>query len=86
MRSTIDNFDVLDNSANQMAEMWKTGNDEQLLELTNTFSTDEEYNKAMLVDRNIGMVDKIDGYLKNGKGEEYFIVVGATHYLGITGS
>lgn len=82
LRSTIDNFDVLDNSANQMAEMWKTGNDEQLLELTNTFSDDEEYNKAMLIDRNIGMADKIDGYLKNGKGEEYFIVVGAAHYLG----
>ncbi|WP_434748178.1 TraB/GumN family protein [Paenibacillus amylolyticus] len=82
LRSTIDNFDVLDNTVNQMAEMWKTGNDKQLLELTNTFSTDEEYNKAMLVDRNIGMADKIDGYLKTGKGEEYFIVVGAAHYLG----
>ncbi|PZT53627.1 TraB/GumN family protein [Paenibacillus silvae] len=82
LRSTIDNFEVLDNTVNQMAEMWKTGNDEQLLELTNSFSDDEEYNKAMLIDRNIGMADKIDGYLKNGKGEEYFIVVGAAHYLG----
>ncbi|KQY87952.1 polysaccharide biosynthesis protein GumN [Paenibacillus sp. Root52] len=82
LKSTIDNFDVLDTSVNQMAEMWKTGNEEQLLELTNSFSGNEEYNKAMLVDRNIDMADKIDGYLKNGKGEEYFIVVGAAHYLG----
>lgn len=82
LKATIENFDVLDNSVKQMAEMWKTGNDEQLLELTNSFSTNEEYNKAMLVDRNIGMADKIDGYLKSGKGEEYFIVVGAAHYLG----
>lgn len=82
LKSTIENFEALDNSASQMAEMWKTGNDEQLLELTKSFSTDEEYNKAMLTDRNIGMADKIDGYLKNGKGEEYFIVVGAAHYLG----
>ena len=82
LKATIENFDVLDNSVKEMAEMWKTGNDEQLLELTNSFSTNEEYNKAMLVDRNIGMADKIDGYLKNGKGEEYFIVVGAAHYLG----
>ncbi|WDQ34209.1 TraB/GumN family protein [Paenibacillus marchantiae] len=82
LKATLDNFDVLDDSVNQMAEMWKTGNDEQLLKLTNSFSDDEEYNKAMLTDRNIGMSDKIDGYLKNGKGEEYFIVVGAAHYLG----
>jgi len=82
LKATLDNFDVLNDSVNQMAEMWKTGNDEQLLELTNSFSDDEEYNKAMLIDRNVGMADKIDGYLKNGKGEEYFIVVGAAHYLG----
>ncbi|WP_426253101.1 TraB/GumN family protein [Paenibacillus pabuli] len=28
---------------------------------------------------------KPDGYLTNGKGEEYFIVVGAAHYLGDQG-
>ncbi|WP_225999808.1 TraB/GumN family protein [Paenibacillus sp. BJ-4] len=61
------------------------GNDEQLLKLTNSFSDDEKYNQAMLIDQNIGMADKIDGYLKNGKNEEYFIVVGAAHYLGEIG-
>lgn len=85
LKATLDNFDVLDETVNHMAEMWKTGNDEQLLELTKSLSDDEEYNKAMLTDRNIGMADKIDGYLKNGKGEEYFIVVGAAHYLGDNG-
>ncbi|MBT2765045.1 TraB/GumN family protein [Paenibacillus sp. ISL-20] len=82
LKATLDNFDVLDDSVNQMAEMWKTGSDEQLLELTNNFSDNEEYNKAMLIDRNIGMADKIDGYLKSDEKEEYFIVVGAAHYLG----
>lgn len=82
LKATLDNFDVLDDSVNQMAEMWKTGNDEQLLDLTNNFSDNEEYNQAMLIDRNIGMADKIDGYLKSDKKEEYFIVVGAAHYLG----
>ncbi|MEO2205714.1 TraB/GumN family protein [Paenibacillus pabuli] len=82
LKATLDNFDVLDDSVNQMAVMWKTGNDEQLLDLTNNFSDNEEYNKAMLIDRNIGMADKIDGYLKSDKKEEYFIVVGAAHYLG----
>ncbi|WP_433938331.1 TraB/GumN family protein [Paenibacillus lautus] len=78
----LDNFDVLDDGVEQLAEMWKTGNDEALLEFTNSMAVDEEYNKAMLIDRNIGMAEKIDGYLKNDKKEEYFIVVGAAHYLG----
>ncbi|WP_458122665.1 TraB/GumN family protein [Paenibacillus sp. Z3-2] len=82
LNTTLDNFDVLDDDMNQLAEMWKTGNDEQLLEFTNTYSDNEEYNKAMLIDRNIGMANKIDGYLKSDKKEEYFIVIGAAHYLG----
>jgi uncharacterized protein YbaP (TraB family) len=82
LKAALDNYDVIGEGIDQMAEMWKTGNDAQLLELTNSFSNDEEYTKAMLIDRNIGMADKIDGYLKNGKNEEYFIVVGAAHYLG----
>ncbi|WP_336765951.1 TraB/GumN family protein [Paenibacillus sp. USHLN196] len=82
LKATLDNFDVLDDSVNQMAEMWKTGNDKRLLNFTNDFSDNEEYNKAMLIDRNIGMADKINGYLKSDKKEEYFIIVGAAHYLG----
>jgi uncharacterized protein YbaP (TraB family) len=82
LNDVLDNFDVLDDTVDKMAEMWKTGSEEQLLELTNSMAADEEYNKAMLIDRNIKMADKIDGYLKNGKKEEYFIVVGAAHYLG----
>lgn len=83
LNATLDNFDVLDDDMNHLAEMWKTGNDEQLLEfITNNYTDNEEYNKAMLVDRNIGMVDKIDGYLKSDKKEEYFIVIGGAHYIG----
>ncbi|MBY0012425.1 TraB/GumN family protein [Paenibacillus typhae] len=80
--AAIDNYDEIDESIDVMAEIWKSGDDELLLQLTNSFAGDAEYYKAMLVDRNIGMADKIDGYLKNGKNEEYFIVVGAAHYLG----
>ncbi|WP_405131058.1 TraB/GumN family protein [Paenibacillus sp. FSL H8-0317] len=82
LSATLDNFDVLESNVSGIVEMWKTGSDEQLLELTNSFSENEEYNKAMLIDRNIDMANKIEGYLENGKNEEYFIVVGAAHYLG----
>ncbi|MFD2115718.1 TraB/GumN family protein [Paenibacillus yanchengensis] len=80
--SAIENFDVIDQSVKEMANMWVSGDEEQLLELTNSMSGNEEYNKAMLIDRNIEMAKKIDGYLNSGKEEEYFIVVGAAHYLG----
>ncbi|MGC5775236.1 TraB/GumN family protein [Paenibacillus pabuli] len=85
LNAVLDNFDVLDDSVDQMAEMWKTGDDQGLLEFTNSMAVDPEYNKAMLIDRNIGMADKIDGYLKSDKQEEYFIVVGAGHFLGKDG-
>lgn len=82
LNAALDNFDVLDDGVDQMADMWKKGDEKALLELTNSMAGDAEYNKAMLIDRNIGMADKIDGYLKSDKKSEYFIVVGAAHYLG----
>lgn len=82
LKTALDDFDTLDDSVDQMADMWKSGNDEMLLEFTNSMAVEPEFYKAMLVDRNIGMADKIEGYLKSDKKEEYFIVVGAGHYLG----
>lgn len=82
LNTILDHFELLDQEIHQMAEMWKTGNEEQLLELTGSMEEEPEYHQAMLVDRNIEMAEKIDGYLKNGNNEEYFIVVGAAHYLG----
>lgn len=82
LKSALDNFDTIDDSVGQLADMWKSGDDQLLLEFTNSMAVDPEYNKAMLIDRNIGMADKIDGYLKSDKKAECFIVVGAGHYLG----
>lgn len=41
---------------------------------------DEALERAMLQDRNVGMAEKIDGYLQTG--DSYFVVVGLAHYLG----
>ncbi|MGQ3479575.1 TraB/GumN family protein [Paenibacillus sp. TY11] len=82
LKTALDNYDTLDDNVDQLAEMWKSGDDEQLLEFTDSMATDPEYNKAMLIDRNIGMANKIEGYLNSDKKAEYFIVVGAGHYLG----
>lgn len=60
----MNNFDQVDDSVAAMADMWKTGNDAALLELVQEMGKNEECNKAMLVDRNIAITEKIEGYLK----------------------
>ncbi|WP_046216378.1 TraB/GumN family protein [Paenibacillus wulumuqiensis] len=74
-----------DATTKAMAEMWKTGDEKALMEVTNSTVVEPEYHKAILVDRNIGMANKIDGYLKSSSNQQYFVVVGAAHYLGDDG-
>ncbi|ANF95473.1 TraB/GumN family protein [Paenibacillus bovis] len=89
--STLASFD--DNKQNQPAddhekelgEMWKTGDEKALMEVTNSSMVEPEYHKAILVDRNINMANKIDTYLKSNNNQQYFVVVGAAHYLGNDG-
>lgn len=82
LNAALDHFDVLDTYVDEMANTWKSGDDQKLLEFTNSMSADPEYRQAMLTDRNIAMADKIEGYLTSEEKAEYFIVVGAAHYLG----
>lgn len=70
------------NALEEMSTIWTEGDEEELLELTESFYFDEEYAKAMLTDRNVAMADKIDGYLQDKDGKTYFVVVGAGHMLG----
>ncbi|MCL2060794.1 MAG: TraB/GumN family protein [Oscillospiraceae bacterium] len=45
-----------------------------------------EYNNKMFLERDIGMTEKIVGFLEDGVDRgDYFIVVGAAHYLSKTG-
>ena len=43
----------------------------------------EEYNNALLTDRNKGMTEKLTGYMKSGK--TVMLVVGTAHFLGDDG-
>ncbi len=85
LNATIDSFSEIDDGLQSMAEIWKTGDDEGLLELTASVSENEEYNQAMLVDRNQAMTEQVVGYLNGGTPATYLIVVGAAHMLGETG-
>ncbi|MCQ4087342.1 TraB/GumN family protein [Saccharibacillus sp. JS10] len=85
LQAAITNFDTVVDGTDQLATMWKNGDEASLLALTDSISADPEYGKALLIDRNIGMAEKIDGYLRSGKNQTYLIVVGAAHYLGEDG-
>ena len=76
-----------------MIDLWKRGREDLLDTLTNgttaLFSGDEdsdyakayeEYNKAMVDDRNVYMAQKADSYFNEGK--KVFFVVGAAHVCG----
>ncbi|WP_138754400.1 TraB/GumN family protein [Paenibacillus sinopodophylli] len=83
--SSIASYYTEDSSIDHLTELWTTGNEEQLLELTDSTSANEELNKALLTDRNAPMVDKITGYLNDSTNKTYFVVVGAAHMLGENG-
>ncbi|MBH5318995.1 TraB/GumN family protein [Paenibacillus sp. GSMTC-2017] len=79
---TVQGFYSEDKSTEVLAKMWAEGSESELKSRVDVTALNEEYYNAMLKDRNILMVDKIDGYLKNEKPSTYFVVVGALHMVG----
>ena len=73
-----------------MTKAWARGNEEKLISLLSDSDTDdmdkeekklyEEYNNAMIVERNENMTDWAEEALEDG--EEVFICVGAAHVVG----
>jgi uncharacterized protein YbaP (TraB family) len=85
LKGSIENYYAEKSGIEDLTNMWVTGNEEQLLELTKSASSNEELNKALLTDRNAPMVNKINGYLNDSTKKSYFVVVGAAHMLGENG-
>ncbi|MCI3920613.1 TraB/GumN family protein [Paenibacillus sp. TRM 82003] len=85
LQAVVDNFDAIDESVDQMADIWKSGDDEGLLGLTEEMAKSPEYRKAMLTDRNAAMVEKIVSYLENPEEADYLIAIGAAHFPGDDG-
>ena len=84
-----DNFDLYKSDAETMMDLWCLGDEKLFGEYLNTdevFESKEEeelyeeYNKAMVTDRNIGMADFAEEQL--AAGEKVFICVGAAHVVG----
>lgn len=74
-----------EDSVGDLSEMWVKGDLDTLSQMADDTSGNEEYYNAMLKNRNIAMVDKIDGFLKGTDQKTYFVVVGALHMAGKDG-
>lgn len=80
---SIISFYVEEEPVADLSDMWIEGDVDMLTEMAvQTQKGDAEYYKAMLQDRNVLMAEKIDAFLKDGKNETYFVVVGALHMVG----
>lgn len=76
----LEEYDEAGETLEFMMDMWKTGDEEALMYIT-LASDDDEYNQALLVDRNIDMADQIEVYLNDDEPTTYFVVIGAAHML-----
>lgn len=85
VNASIENYYAEDSGIDALTDMWVTGDEKQLLQLTEATSANEEFNQALLTDRNAPMVEKITGYLNDAANKTYFVVVGAAHMLGENG-
>jgi uncharacterized protein YbaP (TraB family) len=92
LRNTVEGIESSREFMDEMFRYWVEGDVKSFEELV--FQEDEslspheielnrEYEKRLFDDRNVGMVQKAEEYLKSGK--TYFFVVGAGHMVGETG-
>ncbi|ERI93840.1 GumN protein [Clostridiales bacterium oral taxon 876 str. F0540] len=70
-----------DDNFKKLYDAYKAGDENALINLNvDSNKQDPEIYQKMIVDRNIGMANKIDGYLKTN--DSYFVVAGLGHFIG----
>jgi len=75
--------DISDSSTNYLLSIWAEGDLESMDEIANEIKASSlEYYNGMLTNRNVGMTDKIEQYLNEGKYNTYFVIAGALHFAG----
>ncbi len=92
LESSIEGYRKAEENKAQLEEMmntWQHGNEDEMTDMVKEdviFENDEdkrlyeEYNNAMVVERNLAMTDYAENALRSGK--EVFICVGAVHVVG----
>jgi uncharacterized protein YbaP (TraB family) len=85
--STILEAENVKTELDKMINAWKTGDADGMQKILTSYVEKEpalkELMKKINDDRNVGMIDKIEGYLKSGTS--YFVIVGAAHLVGPKG-
>ncbi len=93
-RQTVSNSGMAMDGMQQLIAMWQAGELEELEAVHDQFEEEgretmgelfDEYNKALLLKRNVGMADKVDEYLRQGEEGTYLFAVGSLHMVGETG-
>jgi len=88
LRYTLEQMDKIGPMMKQLDSAWKSG-DISFMEKLLIEDAEKEYpelkqtNEQFLYQRNVGMANKIETYLKSGK--TYFVIVGAAHLVGPKG-
>lgn len=82
LTDTVEQFHEDDGSIEALADLWDSGDEAGLIELTNSLGEQEEYYRAVIQERNAGMMDKIEGFLSVEDGTTSFVVAGYLHMLG----
>lgn len=85
IKGIIEAFNQPDSSIASMANVWLTGDEAALVKTVEDMKAIPEYYQTTIKDRNNGMIEKIEGYLKDKSKETYFVVVGAAHMVGEDG-
>jgi len=85
LKSALDETGTFKEKYDSMVKAWKDDDIKKMEDIINKEMKDSPelkpvYDK-LIYDRNITMTDKIDGWLKTEKKENYFIVVGAGHIV-----
>lgn len=93
LESSIEEYEDIDDAQeelDEMLDMWASGNEKEFAQMLSEMPEDdmtkeelklyEEYNDAMIVERNISMTEYVEDVLSSGK--EVFVCVGAAHIIG----
>ena len=92
IRQTLDGLDDYGAGLNELYEAWCRGDVQKITALTEETDPDltpeeqqlmEDYNRKMIVERNLGMRDKALEWLR--AGDKVFFAVGAAHLVGDAG-
>ncbi len=88
LAKSLGDVDSMNEKMTSAIKAWKTGNTKALEDLmvTDELKKHPEFLpmiEKIIYERNVGMADKIDGYLKSN--EKHFVVVGAGHLVGEKG-